>query len=46
MYLEHLHNMNVHPYRTAKILYNGEEIGYLGQLTYEIQKEEKRRENG
>ena len=30
----------LHPYRTAKILYNGEEIGYLGQLTYEIQKEE------
>lgn len=23
----------LHPYRTAKILYNGEEIGYLGQLT-------------
>ena len=35
----------LHPYRTAKILYNGEEIGYLGQLTYEIQKEEDMRES-
>ncbi len=26
----------LHPYRTAKILCNGEEIGYLGQLLYEI----------
>ena len=31
--------------RQAKILYNGEEIGYLGQLTYEIQKEEDMRES-
>lgn len=29
----------LHPYRTAKISCNGEEIGFLGQLTYEIQDE-------
>jgi len=28
----------LHPYQTAKILCNGEEIGYLGKVTYEIQK--------
>ena len=26
----------LHPYRTAKVLCNGEEIGYLGQVLYEI----------
>lgn len=26
----------LHPYRTAKVLCNGEEIGYLGQLRYEL----------
>ena len=26
----------LHPYRTAKIVCNGEEIGYLGQVLYEI----------
>lgn len=26
----------LHPYRTAKILCNGEEIGYLGQVMYEL----------
>ena len=29
----------LHPYRSAKILCNGEEIGFLGQLLYEIQDE-------
>jgi len=29
----------LHPYRAAKILCEGEEIGYLGQITYEIQKD-------
>lgn len=29
----------LHPYRGAKILRNGEEIGWLGQLSYEIQKD-------
>ena len=27
----------LHPYRAAKILCEGQEIGYLGQITYEIQ---------
>jgi phenylalanyl-tRNA synthetase beta chain len=27
----------LHPYRAAKILCEGEEVGYLGQITYEIQ---------
>ncbi len=26
----------LHPYRTAKVLCNGKEVGYLGQLKYEI----------
>ena len=26
----------LHPYRTAKVMCNGEEIGYLGQVLYEI----------
>lgn len=26
----------LHPYRTAKIVCNGEEVGYLGQVLYEI----------
>ncbi len=29
----------LHPYRTAKVMCNGEGIGYLGQLSYEIQNE-------
>ncbi len=29
----------LHPYRAAKITCEGEEIGYLGQITYEIQDE-------
>ncbi len=29
----------LHPYRTAKVSCNGEEIGYLGQILYEIQDE-------
>lgn len=29
----------LHPYRTAKIMCDGEEIGYLGQLLYEISDE-------
>ncbi len=29
----------LHPYRTAKILCEGQEIGYLGQLSYPIQNE-------
>jgi phenylalanyl-tRNA synthetase beta chain len=29
----------LHPYRTASILCEGEEVGYLGQITYEIQDE-------
>lgn len=33
----------LHPYQTASILCNGEEIGYLGKVTYEIQKEESMR---
>ena len=34
----------LHPYQCAKILCEGREIGYLGKLTYEIQKEEDMRE--
>ena len=26
----------LHPYRTAKILCNGEEVGYMGQIKYEL----------
>lgn len=33
---EKFSNTYLHPYRTAKILCNGEEIGYLGQVKYEI----------
>ncbi len=29
----------LHPYRTAKVMCNGEEVGYLGQILYEIQDE-------
>ncbi|MBQ7636574.1 MAG: phenylalanine--tRNA ligase subunit beta, partial [Lachnospiraceae bacterium] len=36
----------LHPYRTAKILCNGEEIGFMGQITYEIQKAEDMRTPG
>ena len=35
----------LHPYQTAAIFCNGEEIGYLGKVTYEIQKEEDMRES-
>ena len=34
----------LHPYQSAKILFDGREIGYLGKVTYEIQKEEDMRE--
>jgi phenylalanyl-tRNA synthetase beta chain len=34
----------LHPYQCAKILFEEKEIGYLGTLTYEIQKEEDMRE--
>ncbi|MGN0266226.1 MAG: phenylalanine--tRNA ligase subunit beta [Lachnospiraceae bacterium] len=33
----------LHPYQTASISCNGMEIGYLGKVTYEIQKEESMR---
>ncbi len=36
----------LHPYRTAKILCNGEEVGFMGQITYEIQKAEDMRTPG
>ncbi len=36
----------LHPYRTAKISCNGEEIGFMGQITYEIQKAEDMRTPG
>lgn len=36
----------LHPYQTAKIMCNGEAIGYMGKVTYEIQKEEDMRESG
>ena len=35
----------LHPYRTAIISCNDEEIGYLGQVNYEIQKAESMRES-
>ena len=35
----------LHPYQTARILCNNEEIGYLGKVTYEIQKQEDMRES-
>ena len=35
----------LHPYQSAKILCQGEEVGFLGKLTYEIQKEEDMRED-
>ena len=35
----------LHPYRTAAILCEGEVIGYLGQVKYEIMKEEAMRED-
>ena len=35
----------LHPYQTAKILCKGKEVGYLGKVTYEIQKEEDMRES-
>ena len=36
----------LHPYRAAKILCNGEEVGFMGQITYEIQKAEDMRAPG
>lgn len=33
----------LHPYQTADILCDGEKVGYLGKLSYEIQKEEDMR---
>ncbi len=36
----------LHPYRTAKILCKGEEIGFIGQITYEIMKAEDMRTPG
>jgi len=35
----------LHPYQCAKILCQGKEVGYLGKLTYEIQREEDMRES-
>lgn len=35
----------LHPYQTANIICDGKEIGYLGKVTYEIQKEEDMRES-
>ncbi|MCR5154119.1 MAG: phenylalanine--tRNA ligase subunit beta [Lachnospiraceae bacterium] len=35
----------LHPFQTAKILCNGKEVGYLGKVTYEIQKAEDMRES-
>lgn len=35
----------LHPYRTAAILCEGEVVGYLGQVKYEIMKEEAMRED-
>ena len=35
----------LHPYRTASILCEGEVVGYLGQVKYEIMKEEAMRED-
>ena len=36
----------LHPYQTAAILCAGEEVGYLGKINYEIQKEEDMRTSG
>ncbi|MBE5893332.1 MAG: phenylalanine--tRNA ligase subunit beta [Lachnospiraceae bacterium] len=36
----------LHPYQTAAILCGGEEVGYLGKINYEIQKEEDMRVSG
>lgn len=35
----------LHPYQTASILCDGVVVGYLGKVTYEIQKEESMRES-
>ena len=35
----------LHPYQTAAIFCEGEEIGYLGKVKYEIMKEEAMRED-
>lgn len=36
----------LHPYQTAAIICDGEEVGYLGKINYEIQKEEDMRTSG
>jgi phenylalanyl-tRNA synthetase beta chain len=36
----------LHPYQTAAIFCDGEEVGYLGKINYEIQKEEDMRVSG
>ncbi|SFR69122.1 phenylalanine--tRNA ligase subunit beta [[Clostridium] aminophilum] len=36
----------LHPYRTAKILVNGEEAGYLGQIAYPVQNDVDMRDPG
>ena len=36
----------LHPYQTAAILYDGEEVGYFGKILYEIQDSEDMRESG
>jgi phenylalanyl-tRNA synthetase beta chain len=36
----------LHPYQTAAIFCGGEEVGYLGKINYEIQKEEDMRVSG
>ncbi len=35
----------LHPYQTAKVICDGEEVGYLGKVTYEIVKAEDMRED-
>ena len=35
----------LHPYQTADIICNEKKVGYLGKLTYELQKEEDMRES-
>ncbi len=33
----------LHPFQTAKVMFNGEEVGYLGKVLYEIAKDEDMR---
>ncbi len=35
----------LHPYQTANVVCNDEVVGYLGKVTYELQKEEDMRES-